>query len=654
MMADLKKKWAMLVILGLLAACKDSQDPAEQTEASPLVFKTGYPHAFFFRSSETEAANLTYEKWERMFLPLDGMMGKVFQEEAYNRNNQMDYFRKFKERYPDKAVFVHMNGYGRQPRFDTEGFFAGHWLYRAGTHLTKPVAAGETVLHVKDTSMFQTEYGKRRELHDDIGLAMVGTDGKPDWMRAEQVRLVSVNAAKKTITVQRGSYGTVPLAFSEGAYVAPHVVKGPYTKEGDFVWFYNFSTSSPRDAKGRNAADALIDDLALKFGTGGIAQSFDGLQFDMLRFHANTSSGMDADNDGVQDDGIINGINVYGTGVTQFLDKLKKRLPDKLILADDKEWPEGNRGFNQLNGVESEGWPSLFGYDVNAWSTGLNRYVFWANNTAGPQMNYINFKHKERIVENATFRSAPTDYAYARLVMAVSVFVDAAFTYGNYPGDGGMGIGIYDELWQGTDRKTHWLGKPVGPAVHLGERTPDLLKEQGIVGKGAAGLSGIALPGKDLLVTVRLKADPLAGYPSSIGRGIHLSAVSQHSNKTAIESFAWANQKEYKATFYFADIGPGPVDLKVKAEGDEAVYLEGWTAHSATDAMYREFEHGVVFANPSNRSYTFDLAKLFPGMELQRLNGSKDQDPATNNGSLLSNTLTLGPADGLFVRKLAR
>jgi hypothetical protein len=73
------------------------------------------------------------------------------------------------------------------------------------------------------------------------------------------------------------------------------------------------------------------------------------------------------------------------------------------------------------------------------------------------------------------------------------------------------------------------------------------------------------------------------------------------------------------------------------------------TAHAAADVIYREFEHGLVMANPAPRPYEFDLDKLFPGKSWRRLRGTPLQDPRANNGSPVSGKLTLGPKDALFL-----
>ena len=81
------------------------------------------------------------------------------------------------------------------------------------------------------------------------------------------------------------------------------------------------------------------------------------------------------------------------------------------------------------------------------------------------------------------------------------------------------------------------------------------------------------------------------------------------------------------------------------------VWLSGVTVHAAPDAMLREFDHGVVLANPAEAPYTFDLAGALPGRSLVHIRGTAGQDPKTNDGSAVGATVQLAARDGLFLTK---
>src|SRR5918995_1707319 len=256
----------------------------------PRSARQGYPRALFFRQSEVEArgGNLSYEEWEKRYLPLGGIVGKVLDErkEQAGKYDNLPFFLWYKENNPSKLVLLHYHGAGRRATDTTTDFFAGHWLHYKGTSLTRQVDASPSAstLYVADTSVFSLD--RVEGVGDDIAIAPIGDNGKPDWTSAEQVRLEEIDAENKTITVERGAYGTEPRFFHAGSYLAAHVLTAPYPSESTpaqnvTLWSYNFSTVGPRDAEGRNGADALVDHLVEKLGPGGPLVSLDGLVFDV-------------------------------------------------------------------------------------------------------------------------------------------------------------------------------------------------------------------------------------------------------------------------------------------------------------------------------------------------------------------------------------
>jgi len=678
------------------------------------IFEQGYPRAFFFRQPEVEArrGNISYEEWEKRYLPLNGIVGKVLDEsnEHAGKYDNLPFFLRYKKNNPSKLVLLHYHGAGRRATDTASDFFAGHWLHYEGTNLTRPAdeSSSATVVHVADTSVFSLE--RSEGASDDIVIA-ADDDGKPDWESAEQVKLEEIDAENGTITVERGAYGTEPRLFPADSYLAAHVLTPPYPFESSLLrdvslWSYNFSTEGPRDAEGRNGASALVDHLVEKLGPGGLLASFDGIVFDVLSFgvrNAQPMSDVDVDADGVGEKGIIDGLDVMGCGTVEFVKALRERLPDKLIMADGQKPDKSQRGFGYLNGIETEGFPDIDDIELDYLSRGMNILGFWSENSTAPSMNYVSFKYVNRESEKArrnTFEepnsSKDQSYRKLRLVLASAQFAGASFTY---PKDWApletlweqenVMVRVFDELWQGVEQKPNWLGMPLDPTVHLAAESPDLLDGQGeswpqdlvermtgeeisfardkagivveptgpddntpVLEKAMAfELPEIEVPGEDFFVFLRIKVEPLEGYPGSIGRRVTVTAAPDGDANQTVEEFTWVNEKPFAATFYFKDVGPGPVTLGFEVEGDRPVVFEKLSAHSATDAMYREFEHGAVFANPSTRPYTFDLGGLFPGTSFRRLKGSEGQDPETNDGQLLGEELTLGPKDGLFVER---
>ena len=641
------------------------------------ILADDYPRVFFFRQVEGMAARRgsTYEQWEKSFDRLMGIEGKVLDEEIPGRSiKNIDFFTRFKQRRPDQLVLLHFNGNARDPRYESHRFFAGHWIYFNGAKILAdvPAEAGETDIRVDKPNLFRVNMGRYRSRNEDIGLCVLDADGKPDWHLSEQVQLISVDAKKKTIRVRRGCFGTKPRAFKAGAgYAAAHATEGPWGNSNHLLWYYNYSTRCPRDKQGRVCSDVLVEHMAELYGPEGSLAAFDGLEFDVLKWRCGGGMrvrGADCDADGRPDAGLHDGFNAYGAGVVEFCRNLRAKLgDDTLILADGMH--EGNqRAFGILNGIESEGWPHLRDHEIKDWSGGLNRHFFWDKNSRSPVANYINHKFNVPTGEPGVVKPPDVPFSTHRLVFAVGVFTNSAMCYSFAPpAERGAPIAIWDEFRMGTENKLGWLGKPLGPAVRLAIRRPDLLKGAVIpegdgvrfersgdglkvtaANPGAKELrfrlSDVPCGGPDLLVSLTARGAAMKGYPAEVARMMYVSAAGQG------ERFmTWVNDKDFDSKFYFSRIGVDSVDLDFVVEGSEPLSINGIQAHAHPDAIYREFEHGLVLANPSPRPYAFDLGKLFPSKTYRRLRGSRTQDPVANDGSALGQRLELGPKEGLFL-----
>jgi hypothetical protein len=666
---------AAIVVVGL--ACVTKGRDLDRLRA----LSDEYPRVFFFRQVEGMAARrgVTYEQWEKTFDRLMGIEGKVLDEEIPGRSlKNIEFFTRFKKRHPNKLVLLHFNGNARDPRWESDRFFAGHWIYFNGAKIVSDVAAeqGITDIRVDKPNLFRVNMGRYRSRNEDIGLCMLDADGKPDWHRSEQVQLISVDVRNKTIRVRRGCFGTKPRVFKAGSsYAAAHATEGPWGDRNNLLWYYNYSTRAPRDSHGRTCSDVLVEHLVELFAPEGALAAFDGLEFDVLKWRCGGGRGArgpDCDADGKPDAGLHDGFNAYGAGVVEFCRQLREKLGDEtLILADGMH--EGNqRAFGILNGIESEGWPHLRDHEITDWSGGLNRHFFWNSNARHPLANYINHKFNMPTGRPGVVRPPDVPFSTHRLVFAVGVFTDSAICYSFAPPtERGAPIGIWDEFRMGTENRLGWLGKPLGPAVRMARRQPDLLKGQvkpagdGVrFERSSDGLkvtaanrqareirfrfADVPCDGPDLFVSLTARGDPMKDYPKEVARMMYVS-IGSDSEGTGERFMTWVNDSDFDSGFYFSKIESNSVDLQFVIEGSEPLWISDVQAYAHPDAIYREFEHGLILANPSPRPYAFDLEKLLPGQKFRRLRGSATQDATANDGSEVGEKLTLGPKEGLFL-----
>jgi hypothetical protein len=643
-----------------------------------------YPRAFFFRDSE-RTEHLTYEQWSSDFDRLEGIMGKALQEELARPATNAEYFTRFKHEHPDQGVFLHFNGDARDPRWETKGrYSAGHWLYYNGAVVQDELAAktGEMTLHVSDASLFKTNMGLYRNSNEDVGICALTDDGRPDWSRAEQVELLAVDRAAGTIRVRRAQYGTDPIALPAGrAYAAAHVCEGPWGAKSHLLWHYNYSTVAPPDAQGQRAGEILAHELGDWFGNGGLLEAYDGVEFDVLHdavIPTRGGRGPDYNADGRADDGVFNGVQTYGQGVTQFCKLVREALgPDRIIMADGALG--GPRGQSQranayLDGIESEGWPDTRDPEIHEWSGGLNRMAYWAKNHApGPGLNYVNYKFVERDRKTGKVTVKQVPFSTNRLVFAAAVMCDAAICCINEPPRDAQGRpGIWDELTMGDQHKIGYLGKPLGEAVHLATRSPDLFAAKGLtrlktdstkiesiaggiraaVAKGAAielHVPDVSSDGSPLLVVMTTRTEGEAPEGPSRPRMLRVGLAS---NSEPTDSFmSWSGPSDFTSTFYFEHPPKSDhVELRVDAEGTRPLIITSLALFRGADAMARAFEHGVVLANPSEQPYTFDLSAIAPGRTFHRLKATEGQDAKTNDGSVIADGhVTLGTKDALFL-----
>jgi hypothetical protein len=681
----------MTIVFLLLTACRTDTD---QRGPDLRVLDDEYPRAYFFRMAENTYE--PYEEWEANLERLMGIQGKALDEEVVGRmERNPEYFTRFKQNHPDQLVLLHFNGNARDPRYRREKFFDGHWIYFPGATILSDVPAGEDVteIRVSDATLFKVGIGRYRDRNEDIGLCELDEEGRPDWHRAEQVELLSVDNARHTITVRRASFGTAARAFESGqAYAAAHVHEGPWGERNHLMWHYNYSTACPLDEDGKSCRERLVEDVVGYFRPGGELEAFDGVQFDVCysrvrwpRYLPGDSRIPDVDADGKPDEGIIDGENSYGKGGLQFLREVRQGLgPDRLILADGF-WSWHQRGFGILNGMESEGWPDGSDHEINGWSGGINRHLYWDENSAQPRMTYVNHRWW---IHHRMDTTLPL--TVERLVMAASCLTHSAIAFSDRPEaeDGEKHYPIWDELLGGQLKQPGWLGRPMGPAICLAKRGEDLIGSQdpgrllerlmdvnadllfsvdgewvkiesmGMVeDRMEFTIENVPSPTEDLTVYLTLRGEHLKGYAPTWGRVVKVTPVGyEHPGlREGLNDenwyMTWMNEEPFESVFYYPGMDAGTVTLKVEVEGNDTLWIRNIHAYAHPDARAREFRNGVVLANPAPHPQVFNLAELFPGQDFTRLVGSSRQDPVTNDGSEVGREVELSAKDALFLIK---
>lgn len=653
------------------------------------VLGAGYPRAIVFRQAEVLANLRSYEEWEAAFMPLSGILGKVLFEERTDTvtDTNAEYFAQFKTRNPDKLVIAHVNGQGCLESYVGDDWWPGFWLYRPGSPLTADLGAGDTTAPVADTAWFRLNREVFGESWADLVISSVDGSGRPDFQTWEYVRMNAIDEPDSELTIERGQNGSTATAFDAGAYVAQIVNGGRWSQADGYVWAYNLATVAPTDPLGRQAADALIDLLAARFTGAGDLAGIDGIEFDAFTPEPVRRLNCDADLDGVADQGVIDGLDVYEVGALDYIRRVREMLgPDRILLTDGGKLQRPAP--TEVNGIETEGFPSTTDPDLVGWSQALNILAFWSAHHHPPGVRYPLYKFRP---------PHPDPYGRFRLALAAALFTDSDFSFYDEPhGDGSL-IGItpgspdagnfpnqfmiWDELIAGRRNKPGWLGGPKGPARHLAEDGPDLLAGDGVNltpafmaqldGTGVRfkrrgssppqlvvkprgerdelefAWSGLDAPEGDLILAFDLKATPRPEYPASTPRRLAVTAIVGGGPDITHEVFAPADW--FHVVLSFRDVGSGPLQFAFAIDGGEEMRMRGIRAHEGPDAMCRGFKKGAVFANPSSAPHTFDVAALFPGRSFKRIRGTADQDPATNDGSPIGASLTLPALDALLV-----
>jgi len=387
--------------------------------------------------------------------------------------------------YPEKIIIKQM-AWGGTAGIPLDTIWPGHCLMKAGTKVTADVAAvtNNTVLTLQDYTRIVSKQSTIDSLvatgSADAYVLLYGLDGagRPDWSRAEHVKMVEINTTNGTLTVQRGQLESVPLAFTNGqAAVARHMMFWTPSQ-----WELNLSLESPRGGPfnmtgaewfGLQVAQNIYEDEA------------DGVEMDVGRwmwgYPANNP--MDCDNDLVADHGYIDGINSFGLGGQVLQRQLRVLLgPNRIVQTDGNDALFGQRGWKYMNGVQLESFPTG-GYDV--YSERFRHFRQWVSSVdTQPAFSYAFTKTPTTLfghVVDTNNNNASYDWRF-RVGFAAALLTDMPHPFASVTditfdpanpdyNDPNMqedkGFYKWDEYVGGDLNNWKWLGAPQGAAVQI-------------------------------------------------------------------------------------------------------------------------------------------------------------------------------------------
>lgn len=435
------------------------------SEALPPVM-TGFAFEDFGANSET---NPLFSYVLEEHAPIDIM--HAVRSSVYNT---------VRATYPDK-ILIRQMAWGGSAGVPLDTFWPGHCLLKVGTKLTSGCAAttNNTVLYLEDYALIATKQSTIDNATDPakhVVLYALDANGKPDWSRAEHVKLLSVDTAAGSVTVQRGQQGTVPQEFVAGqAAIARHMMF--WSNQ----WQLNFSLECPRGGPfNMTAAEWYALQVAQRIRADGA----DGVEFDVARWQWGypASNPMDCDNDLAADYGYIGGINSFGLGGQLFLRELRTLLgPDRIIQMDGNDALYGQRGFKYVNGVQMESFPQ--GNHFDSFSEAFLHLRQWvARVEPSPAFSYPFSKTPTTLFGNAyDTDGSPVDWrfrtGYAAALLTGMPHPFASITDINFdpddpePNDPNLeedkGFYKWDEYVGGDLNNWKWLGAPQGAAVQV-------------------------------------------------------------------------------------------------------------------------------------------------------------------------------------------
>lgn len=611
-----------------------------------------------------------------------------------------------RDRWPEKVITL-QDAYGGINQHYFAEVWPGHLLYKQGSLLAQNIEVADDKINVshperiaKDT---QSVEKTNQTFPFTLTLYALDTAGKPDWSKAEHVILQSIKGS--TLTVKRGQWGSQPLTFKAGkAVVAAHMMF--WTRQ----WQLNFSLHCPRGGpQNLTAAEWFAKKMATKVNDAHA----NGIEFDVARWtwSAAEKNPMDINNDLVADYGYIDGVNSFGLGGQVFFRELRRLLgPDKIIQADSNDAQTGIRGWQYINGVQLESFPTA--NDFSRFSQAFTHLRLWVDNAqTTPAFSYPFTKTPTTLFAgdhlpnggNTDFRfriglaaacltGMPHPFASLKDIGFDPANVKSAQDHKRKNNKGhhneSFGVFAWDEYHGGDLNNGQWLGRPLETAqqdlsnigktnllaksgwqwsVAKGFNTENSLKKENYVAQ-IKQIPSNSLP-EDLIFGVHLAPkDPLRPLVAGEEYTLEFDAQGDDHWQTTGQSFTHVP----RMIAISGAIGTGARHhpLSVLVDATPRHYRLSFIADGSAPAQFgvseqigrTQISNIKLYQGSAERwSRAFENGRVLLNMTqrpwittlknnyYRHLKGS--QNPNTNNGQVIGEQITVPPQDAVFLVK---
>ncbi|MFW2441127.1 MAG: hypothetical protein ACN4GR_17350 [Arenicellales bacterium] len=567
----------------------------------------------------------------------------------------------------------------------TSTMFAGHWLYLDGTDTTAALASTGGLVHVVDGTKCT------------VGEYVCIRDGKNDWTNATHRKITAISGNDVTLS---GGFNCTEYAHGSGSYVSMHCREAL-----NKYWVYNMSTACPTDGNGKKMHEIWVEFLTnhLKRDTNGNLRNvdLDGFLFDVDRVVQTTSNRVDANNDGVIDNGanIATSENWWTDGLQLFYEGVRAAYPTMFIIGGTRYAADfgsaTNDAFTVLNGRQQESFTTGFPFDppsYGGFSAFLASYVLGCHVSAGQPMECP--LQKQGTIIHPT-RGETNPNSIFRLSFGATLLDNGWFAHQNtdaehdcwydeyavdvVPGSPTYGEAIAYTPSNGMTVRQHkdWLGQPLSNYYRVYDNTFDDANNL-ISNNFSATIAGWSTNG--------------GGTPShAVGEGVDGSNALKVTDDSPYD-WGWSSREitgesmdlvsGEECTFCFTcrtDDGKGRFIRMnwggctgtLMVDGTDRAYVISFVANTtgltpikiqteryagnlwlsrikffpgSSDVFRRDFEHGVVLVNNTITNQRVELESN----DLLRINGT--QDPVINSGSAITwGHVTVPPRDSIIL-----